>query len=179
MSQTTMKSTKETRMLRNHGQVIQDGRVKFVSFGWNYRMSDVHAAIGLAQLRKLDGILETRRRQAEIYKELIVSAKLDVRPPVAEKWAYHTYQSYVTMLGESFPSRDKCVASLKQEYHIETQVGTYSLSMQPAFKGLSRTGGLENSRKAYRRSLTLPLYSSLTQEQQGRVVDALRQVSRP
>jgi perosamine synthetase len=166
------------RALRNHGQGVKDGRPIFTTPGLNYRMSDVHAAIGIAQLRRIDGIIRNRRKQAGLYGELIASSHIDVQPPIEEEWGYHTYQSYVVTLGKSFPPRDSCIQILKKKYRIETQVGTYAISGQPAYKTLARVGSLSNSRMAYRKSLTLPLYDSLSEEQQIYITDALAELIR-
>jgi dTDP-4-amino-4,6-dideoxygalactose transaminase len=166
------------RVLRSHGQADWRGKGEFVKFGFNYRMSDVHAAIGIAQLSKLDSAIRKRRRLAKTYSELIGSSGLDVIPPVEMEWAFHAYQSYVTRLGDGFRvPRDKCIETMKQKFGIETQIGTYSLHVQPAFARYARKGGLPNGRKLFERTLTLPLYDSLTEDQQQNVVDSLKRVA--
>ncbi|TLY00118.1 MAG: DegT/DnrJ/EryC1/StrS aminotransferase family protein [Thaumarchaeota archaeon] len=165
--------------LRNHGQVADKrGRIKFRYNGLNYRMSDVHAAIGIAQLKKTDSIISSRRRQAELYNEILGSSKLDIQLPLEEEWAYHTYQSYVIVLGKSLPTNDRIIRVLKERFRIETQVGTYSLSLQPSFRGTLSVGTLRTSRLLYRRSLTLPLFESLSEEDQVYIVESLASASR-
>ena len=164
--------------MRSHGQVRRKGKAAFVMNGLNYRMSDVHAAIGIAQLRKVRAIVARRRKQAKLYDELIADSGLDLRPPEEKGWAFHTYQSYVVLLGRAFPLRDRCVGVLRKRFGIETQVGTYSLSAQDAFRSTRKLGGLPGSGKAYERSLTLPMYHSLSESQQAYVVDSLRRLSR-
>lgn len=159
--------------LRNHGQIHKGGRTEFPMSGLNYRMSDVHAAIGIAQLGKLDRIISTRRRQARVYRELLNDSKLDVTPPVEKEWAFHTYQSYVVILGRSVGARERLIAVLRRDYNVETQLGTYSLSAQGAFRALKHAGGLANSRAIYDRSLTLPMYETLSEGQQEYVVESL------
>jgi dTDP-4-amino-4,6-dideoxygalactose transaminase len=161
------------RALRNHGQVHVDGRNDFILNGLNYRMSDVHAAIGVAQLSRLDIMITKRRRQAEVYKELLSSSKLDLTIPAEQHRCFHTYQSYVVLLGRSFPPRNSCITRLRSRFSIETQVGTYSVKSQEAFRALHSLGALKQRRIAFERSLTLPLYESLTEEQQSYIVEAL------
>jgi perosamine synthetase len=166
--------------MRSHGQISDNGRTKFIYNGLNYRMSDVHAAIGIAQLEKMDSIIRSRRRQAKLYGELLSSSRLDLRPPVEEEWGFHTYQSYVVVLGRSLPKNDKIVPHLKEKFGVETQVGTYSLAVQPSFLRVSRfVGSLKAGKALYERSLTLPLYESLSFEDQQYVVDSLASVCRP
>lgn len=166
------------RVLRSHGQVGRGGKLEFLYNGLNYRMSDVHAAIGIAQLSKIDRLIQRRREQAKLYEEIIRSTHLDVTTPAEMDWAYHTYQSYVVVLGARFPERNKCIRALRTKFNIETQVGTYSLSEQIAFRGTRAIGSLDNSRFLYSRTLTLPLYESLSEEQQGHVVGALAEIQR-
>jgi dTDP-4-amino-4,6-dideoxygalactose transaminase len=163
----------KARALRNHGQVTADGKTKFLYNGLNYRMSDVHAAIGLAQLGRLEMMIERRRRQARLYDELLGDEQLDARPQTAERHAYHSYQSYVIVLGNSFPDRDRSITLMRERFGVEVQLGTYSLASQAAFRGVKKIGALRASRRVYGRSLTLPLYDSLTEEQQAYVVRSL------
>ncbi len=164
--------------MRSHGQVKnKKENIEFRYNGLNYRMSDVHAAIGIAQLAKLDAIISSRRRQAKVYQELLRSRRLDVKAPTEESWAYHTYQSFVLVLGKSFPDTIRCMRLMREKFSIETQVGTYSLKSQPAFKGVRAASDLKNSMKLYARSLTLPLFESLREEQQAYVVDSLAKIS--
>jgi dTDP-4-amino-4,6-dideoxygalactose transaminase len=142
-------------------------------------MSDVHAAIGIAQLRKLDSIILSRRRQAKRYTELLTSAKMDVEVPSEKKWGYHTYQSYVLVLGKSLPGSDKVIRVMRERFRVETQLGTYSLSVQRSFRrNTSSVGTLKTSRGLYRRSLTLPLFESLSEDQQEYIVESLAVASR-
>ena len=161
--------------MRTHGQVTnKEGKIEFRYNGLNYRMSDVQAAIGVAQLKKIDAIIDSRRRQAKLYNELLLSSKVDAQLPIEEKWAYHTYQSYVIVLGRSVSSNGKIIQILKERFRIETQVGTYSLRAQPAFQNTCRAiGKLETSRELYKRSLTLPLYEALSEKEQAYVVESL------
>lgn len=166
------------RAMRSHGQTTdKDGKIKFLYNGLNYRMSDVHAAIGLAQLRKVDRIISSRRRQAKVYKELLESSGLDIKPPVERSWAYHTYQSFVIVLGRSLPSNDKVAQVMKKRFRVETQVGTYALSLQPSFTRFLTKPLPATSRMLYERSLTLPLYERLSEEEQAYVVDSLESAS--
>ncbi len=160
--------------MRSHGQVSSgETGTKFVFNGLNYRMSDIHAAIGLAQLKKIDSVLESRRRQAKLYNELISSSRLDVETPIEEGWAHHTYQSYVIVLGSS-ARNSKVIPVLKEKFGIETQVGTYCLSVQPSFRRTARLAGSPiNARLLYEKSLTLPLYQTLTESEQAYVVSSL------
>lgn len=136
------------RKLRNHGRA---GNV-FEEVGFNYRMSDVHAAIGLAQMEKIDWIIAERRRLAEQLTECLKDS-----PLVLPSGKGHTFQSYVVrfmnVTGRTLVAREL------QKRGIETTIGTYALHLQPAFEG-----DCPNSAKAYVQTMTLPLYIGMDVE---------------
>jgi perosamine synthetase len=166
------------RLLRNHGGVRAEGRFTFEAAGYNYRLSDILAAVGVAQLRRLDEFIAEKRRLAARYDKALEQVP-GVRPPIAPTDRGHVYQSYVVLLDEGI-DRDGVIRSMRAA-GIETTLGTYALHAQPFF---SRTYGLEPgdrpaSLAAYRRSLTLPLYPGLSDGDLDRVVAELTSSLRP
>jgi len=158
---------------RNHGQVYRGGKQSFEYNGLNYRMSDINAAVGVAQLAKFDRLIASRRRKAQLYARLLKGNRLDVHLQAAPEDSVPTFQSFVVRLGKKFQTaRDDCIRSLSEKCGIETQVGTYSLSVQPSFS-LAQKAGVRNGPLLYDSTLTLPLFESLTAEQQRFVVDSL------
>jgi dTDP-4-amino-4,6-dideoxygalactose transaminase len=159
-------------VLRAHGAVRGDLYMEFVEAGFNYRLSDVHAAIGLAQMRKFDYILDQRRARAEALTQRL--AGLDgVRSPSAPADIAHTYQSYVVLLADDI-DRDGVIRSMRAR-EVETTLGTYGMHLQPYF--VQRFGDqaeiLPHATRAHRQALTLPLYPQLTDDDLDRIVDAL------
>jgi dTDP-4-amino-4,6-dideoxygalactose transaminase len=163
------------RLLRSHGGIRRGNRFTFEAAGFNYRLSDILAAIGSAQLGKLDWILRRRREIAARYRELLADAP-GISTPVDPKWGGHVYQSFVVLLDESI-DRDAVIAALADE-GIETTLGTYALHCQPYFQRAYgyRSGDLPASRAAFDRSLTLPLFVTLDEATQERVAAALLRV---
>ena len=100
------------RLLRDHGQ-----RAKYdhILIGFNCRMTEVAAAIGLAQLRKLDGFVRKRRENAARLTKGI--AQIDgLTPPVEGNWMLHSYYQYVLRVEDEFPlTRDAIVQRLTSE----------------------------------------------------------------
>ena len=148
------------QLLRNHGGVRREGRFTFEAAGYNYRMSDILAAVGVAQMRKLEGLIRRKRElAAQLTEKLrgIDGAELPQEP----EWGGHIYQSYVIRLDDRI-DRDQVIGSMRQQ-GIETTLGTYALHAQPFFARQynCRPGDLPNSYRAYRQSLTLPLYPSM------------------
>jgi len=165
-------------MIRDHGRRIRDGKSQFIYFGYNFRMSDILAAIGLMQLRKLSDMINRRRKLAGIYNGMLTERDIGIAPPVEASWAKHVFQSYVTYVTDNYGiRRDVCIKKLRDRFGVETQIGTYALHLQPAFKKYSRNAvSLNRSRELYERTLTLPLYHELTLEKQRYVIDALEQL---
>jgi len=138
----------------------------------NYRLSDVQAAIGVAQLEKLDEIVTRRREIAHRYTDLLTDVE-GVVPPHEPDAADHNFQCYcVYVEAGSDEARDRVIERLAED-DIETQIGTYALHRTKAFGDAARHGTLEVSRSLYHNLLTLPVAHSMTEADQRRVVDAL------
>jgi len=159
-------------LLRSHGGVRTGNRFRFEAAGFNYRLSDILAAVGVAQLRKLDRILERKRELAAEYTRRLHGLE-GVATPVDPAWHGHVYQSYVLMIDEAI-NRDRLIGAMR-ERGIETTLGTYALHAEPFFTRTYgyRPGDLPGSYASYRRSLTLPLYPSMTDADIDRIVDSL------
>jgi dTDP-4-amino-4,6-dideoxygalactose transaminase len=162
------------RLLRSHGGVREHGRYRFEAAGFNYRLSDILAAVGVAQMRKLDGFLDARRRVAGWYDAALDGLQRLVLP-TAPEWGTHTYQSYVVLLDPGV-DRDGVIDALRGD-GIETTLGTYALHAQPYF---SRTyelkpGDLPNSHRAFMSSLALPLHGGMRESEVDQVVARLRE----
>jgi perosamine synthetase len=160
-------------LLRSHGGVRRDGRFTFEAAGFNYRMSDIQAAVGVAQLRKLDGLIARKRELAAQLTGLLDG--LDgVTAPAVPAWGGHIFQAYVVLLDDGI-DRDR-VIELMREQGIETTLGTYALHAQPFFAREYgyELGDLPGSYRAFRQSLALPLYSQLTDQDMARIAQALR-----
>lgn len=160
------------RLLRTHG-----GRrgpavgLEFVEAGFNYRLAEIPAALGIAQLRRLDEILSDREATARHYDERlgpVVGVNVPY-PASGEQWSY---QSYVVKLDASL-DRDTVVAEMRAR-GIETTLGTYAIHAHPAFAALGyRPGDLPRSWAAQQTTLTLPVVPRMTAEQADRVVAEL------
>ena len=148
------------RLLASHGGQRQANYLSFDAAGFNYRLSDIQAAIGLIQMTRLDGILAARRSLAATYDELLSGIE-GVSPPRAPEKYGHAYQSYVVMVGAEF-SRDAVISLLKLD-GIETTLGTYSLHCQPFFREAFgyTCGQLPRAKNAFQQSLTLPLHPAM------------------
>lgn len=169
-------TTGEGGMITTDDEVIAERCYSFKHFGakgtafeiigTNYKLSNVLSAIGLIQMKKLEDIIKTRIEKATIYKELL--SKIDgIIPAYEGKGTRQTFQSY-TCYVEKEGHRDKIRKALADE-NIQSQIGTYALHLEPAYKTMKRIGDLENSELLYKNALTLPLHSKLTNEDQEKI----------
>lgn len=158
------------KILRNHGGIRKNGRFTFISAGFNYRMSDIQAAVGVAQMEKINKIITRRRKLATLMGQKLKAIK-KVIVPTEPKWGGHVHQSYVIILDKKI-NRDKIIQKLKEK-GIETTIGTYALHDQPFFKHFLRQScdSLPNSHKAYKQSLTLPLYPQMTLQEVEYIIE--------
>jgi dTDP-4-amino-4,6-dideoxygalactose transaminase len=160
------------RLLKNHGaQRTTSGILEFVEPGFNYRLSEVPAILGLAQMQRLDQILADRQRTAGRYGEALGGIP-GVRVPEAPPDTVWSYQSYVVVLDESL-DRNDVIAKMAAE-GIETTIGTYACHQHPAFsRWIPEIGGLPNSARFADHSLTLPLVPHMDPSEVERVVESL------
>ncbi len=138
----------------------------FETIGTNYKLSNVLSAIGVIQMRKIEKIIEDRNQKAKIYQELL-SKIGNIKPAYVGKGTRQTFQSY-TCYVEKDGYRDKIRKALADE-NIQSQIGTYALHLEPAYKNMKKVGNLENSTKLFNNALTLPLHKNLTQEDQEKI----------
>lgn len=160
------------RVLRSHGSVRGSHYMSFIDAGFNYRLSDINAAIGIVQMGRLERLLEARRSLAEFYAREL-SRVPDLVAPSAPTGRTHTYQSYVVLLDEGV-DRDRVIDEMRKR-EVETTIGTYSMHLQPYFReryGIS-DASLPNATRAHYSALTLPLHTAMVEEDVVAVVDAL------
>lgn len=145
------------RLLRNHGQ---RSRYYHVELGWNMRMTDLQAALGLSQLRRVERMNEKRRELARVYMEELASVP-QIRLPVERSWAKHSFNLF-TVWVEGEGTRDR-LARFLRERGVETAVHyPIPLHSQPALAGARRAPGCcPNSERASGHVLSLPLHPGL------------------
>lgn len=163
------------RLLRSHGGVRVGNWYQYEAAGYNYRLSDVHGAIGVAQMKKLPTLIERKRTLAHQLKERLADVS-GIRLPVDPPWGGHIYQSFVVLVDERF-DRDQIIKDLRTR-DIETTLGTYALHDQPFYQREYGyvSGQLPNSHAAFTRTITLPLYPQMNEADLDVIVDGLREV---
>lgn len=161
------------RVLRNHGQ-SKPG--KFAEASGNYRLSEIAAALGLAQLQRLTTIVSARQRLAVRYRaELPKTLTLQQSVPSAASNA----QTMGALLPatSSANDRDRLVTTLAEE-GVEAGRLSYALHELPHLLRAKRQGDYESSAMIAACGFALPLYPSMTEIDQSRVIDAMHNVVR-
>lgn len=157
------KLAERIRLLRSHGGVRTGYWYEYEEAGYNYRLSDVLGAMGVAQMEKLSWLIERKRYLTGNLKECLADIP-GIQLPSEPAWGGHIYQSFVILLDEAI-DRTRLVKDLR-DLDIETTLGTYALHDQPFYQRTYGyvTGQLPRSHAAYTRSLTLPLYPQMSEE---------------
>lgn len=165
------------RRLRDHGIDRSGGTPEFVLAGYNLRMTEIQACLGIDQMARIDGLVEARRRVARTYDRLLAGLA-EVTLPSEPEGFLHTYQSYVVLLDEQV-DRDRVITSMKAA-GVETAIGTYAIHEQPFYRRAFgyQPGSLPRSSYAFRHSLALPIYQSMGEETVVEVVSCLKECIR-
>ena len=161
------------RALRNHGQDPGTNPPEFIMPGFNYRMTEFQAALGLSQMAKLDRIIAARQRLAALYDNLFSGTQLEV-PKIRENTT-SVYQSYVVLLPECLVNRRERIIERLRSGDIETTIGTYNIPMTKFFRNLYeyKLGNFPVADQVFARSLSLPLYEGLFSQEQQDISDRL------
>ncbi len=164
---------KRLKALRNHGLDPDAPRPDFIMPGFNYRMTEFQAALGLTQVAKLNRIIAARRLIAKRYDELFANAL--IQPPQIKERCAVVYQSYVILLPACFSHhRENLIGKLK-DHDIETTIGTWHMPMTTFFRtryGYA-TGSFPVTDQIFARSMALPLHQHLSESDQKKVHDTL------
>ena len=169
------------RLLRQHAMSVPDtvrhgaNQVIFESYptlGYNYRMTDIQAAVGREQLRRLPKILEQRRALANRYRELLTGIP-DLDFPFEPEWARTNWQSYCVRLPRGCDQRK--VMQHMLDAGISTRRGIMCSHREAAYSDLPLRHPLPQSELAQDHCVLLPLYPQMTSEEQEGVATAFRQ----
>lgn len=142
------------------------------TLGFNYRLSDLHAALGIAQLAKLPEFIQARTEQANEYQKLL--ADLPLTLPFEPDYATSAWHLYVIELKHH--DRKQVFQALKSR-DIGVNVHYIPIHTHPYYRELGFAWGqFPNAEHYYNMALTLPLFPSMTKAQQMHVVNSLREV---
>jgi perosamine synthetase len=171
-------------LYRNHGaSVSEEARHRgtkpfelpdFTVFGFNYRLTDIQAAVALAQTKKLDRFIAERRMLARRYDDRLSELSW-ITPPVRPQTADHALQAYVAMVDEGAPrSRNEILIQL-QTRGIAGRPGTHSVVGLDAYRRRFQTDPARYpvATRVEAQSIALPLHNHMSAADVDRVVDTL------
>lgn len=168
------KINNQINLLRTHGILKLIGNKKFINkikngwyyhqvlLGYNYRMSDIHAALGLSQLNKIKIFVKKRNMLAEIYRSKLNFNKFE--PLKLENNNYSGMHIFVVKINKKNISRYKLIKFLSKK-NIGTQIHYSPIHLHPYYKKLGfKKGDFKNAEKFSKSIITLPLHTLLTKK---------------
>lgn len=172
------------KLLRQHGMSVNDrvrhesSKIIFedhIEVGYNYRMTDIQAAVGIKQLEKLDWIVSERRKIADKYNAAFKDIE-NIQLPIEEKGYFSNYQSYSIYLKDECPiSRNELMQKML-DAGISTRRGIMTSHRETAYKTECAGLSLPVSEKSADRSIILPLYIPMNDEDINRVIEVFRSI---
>jgi dTDP-4-amino-4,6-dideoxygalactose transaminase len=165
------------RRMRNHGRAA-GGPMVHDELGFNYRLSDVHAAIGLAQLGRLDEILATRARAADWYHRCLQDADGIAVPTIPRDVTNSWFVYVVELTHPRLASRRDAIADGLHARGIGASAYFPPVHLQPLYRrrfGYA-PGDLPQAERLASRTLALPFFTRISQEQVTCVVETLREL---
>lgn len=164
---------KQFRYLRQHGMSVND-RLRheakkvvieeYLETGYNYRMTDIQAAVGIKQLEKIDWIVQERRRIANQYIELLKDIDC-ITLPIEKSSCRNNYQSFSIYLKKNCPIKRNDLMSILLERGISTRRGVMTSHREPAYQKESMDVKLPVSEDASDNSIIMPLFVPMKDEE--------------
>lgn len=175
----------QARILRATGASVSDlerhkakGMIlqKYYDSGYNYRMTDMQAAMGIVQMTKLDRMLEQRKEQAAFYNQHLGGIK-GLKVPFVPDYAMPAWSSYCLTLTEDAGKSVQDVVAQMSAKNISVRFGIQPLHQEPYFEGAGfRDEDFPVSCHVADHTFFIPIYPGMTPQQQQYVVDTLKQI---
>ncbi len=174
------------RSLISHGATVSDRKKDAAAFvpdmaeeefpvlGYNYRLSDIQAAVAVEQMKKLDDIIERRRRLASRYDQRLGDVPNVVLPTISDDSVFNG-QSYAVFLAEDFQGSTAGFAQHLMNAGISCRLGYMACHTQPLYRALYPELVLSNTEAALAKAVILPLYPQMTDAEQDHVVKVFQE----
>lgn len=165
------------RSMMNQGREIKNGKwLEHVQLGYNYRMSDINASLGLTQLSRIKEILKKRNKVAKMYNEKLKSIP-DIKPLYVAPWAKISWFVYVIQLSDKY-SRKNRDEIMKKLQNAGIQCGDYfkCVHLQPFYKKLFgyKRGKFPVAEYVSDHTIALPFYNNLKEKQIDYIIQNLK-----
>lgn len=144
-----------------------------IELGFNYRMTDIHAALGLSQLNRLDAYVAQRHEIAAVYDDAFKD--LPMQTPFRREDTLSAFHLYIVGLHD--PARHSEVFEALRENDIGVNLHYIPVHLQPYYQGLGfKAGDFPSAEDYYDRAITLPLFPTMTKPQLNQVIDAMNSI---
>ena len=160
-----------------HASVLPPAE-EYTEVGFNFRMTDLQAAVGLVQLGRLPEIVARRRELAARYQAAIAEIP-GLRAVTDPAHGTGNYQSFWVEVGDEYPVDREGLLEALAHADISARRGIMATHRQPPYRDLTPEGGLPVTEHLNDRTLILPLFHQLTVDDQDRVITVLRNPGGP
>jgi perosamine synthetase len=168
------KHAERVKIFRDHG-MSADKRYWHVEVGYNYRMTNLQAAVGVAQLERFDLILDRKLTLVELYEKAFASCSGITLPPKTP-WARNIFWLYTILIDEGdYGSRDDVIRKFLLN-GIETRPVFYPIHQMPPYSRFAKGCSFPNSEAISKKGLSLPSSGSVTQAQVDSISETLAQI---
>lgn len=180
------KLANQLNLLRSHGITREEGLMtkpgdgpwyyQQIELGYNYRMTDMQAALGVSQMQRLDEYVDKRHELAERYNELL--KELPITLPWQHEDSYSGLHLYVIRLHLDKISKTHLdVFNGMREAGILVNLHYIPVHLQPYYQEMGfNEGQFPEAEQYYKEAISLPMFPTMTEEQQNQVVDTLREL---
>ncbi|CAM3043085.1 TPA: UDP-4-amino-4,6-dideoxy-N-acetyl-beta-L-altrosamine transaminase [Legionella pneumophila] len=147
-----------------------------ITLGYNYRITDIQSALGISQLRKLNGYVNRRHELAKYYDSKLQELPLVI--PYQANYNYSAYHLYVIRLKLNTINKTRLsVFNELREAGIGVNVHYIPVHLQPYYRQLGfKKGDFPEAEKYYEEAITLPLFPTLTEKQQDYIINQLNKI---
>jgi len=158
------------RMIRTHGQ---DRRYHHVILGYNYRLTDIQAAIGIVQMKRLEWVLKKKENLAKIYNEVFENTKNIETPFVPAYVTRHAWYMYAICLKNG--NRDELVKKL-QENGIEIRLSFPPIHTQPVYQKMFGFNdmSLPLTFNTWNKLINIPIWAGMGKEKQDYIISMIK-----
>jgi len=164
---------KKMALLRDHG-MTKEKKYWHEFVGFNYRLTNLQAALGCAQLERIEDFIKIQRRNAAVYMKLLKNIPWIILPSEKE-YAKNTYWMFSILIDSKKISRDLLKEKLKK-VNIDSRNFFYPISDQPPYKGKVNDIDLQVSREIAYRGLNLPSSTKLTEKEVNYICNVLKNI---
>ena len=175
---------KKIKILRSHGIIKNKNDLKEQRYGpwyyeqnelgYNYRISDIHCALGVSQLRKLDNYIQKRHRIAESYNKYLSDTEVEI--PTLDNNVYSSFHLYIIQLKEKDRNIHFKIFNFLRSCNIGVNLHYFPIHLQPYYRKMGFKEGMFPDAEAYwQRSISLPIFPSLKNREQIFIIERLKE----